>query len=174
MRYLCSLLLLLTYSTNLLTESVMDLQATMDLLWLAFAASLVFLMQAGFTLVETGCVRKKNTLNVAVKNMADMIVAVLAYCLIGYALMFGASQSGFWGTSYFGLSGVTEPYDLLFFLFQAMFAGTAATIVSGAVAERMKFSGYLLVAVFCAALIYPIAGHWVWNADVACPPLQNT
>lgn len=163
----CQLLFLLItlFSGSVFATDSGDIQATLDILWLAFAASLVFIMQAGFALVETGCVRKKNTLNVAVKNMADMIVSVLGYFLVGYALMFGASQYGFWGSTHFALSGVTEAYDLLFFFFQAMFAGTTATIVSGAVAERMKFSGYLFIAVMCAAFIYPVVGHWAWQGD---------
>jgi len=136
-----------------------------DIIWLAICSALVFIMQAGFCFLETGCVRKKNTLNVAIKNVSDMMIAVLGFAFVGYALMFGDSWNGFIGTSGFSLKGVIEPYDIMFFLFQAMFAGTIATIVSGAVAERMQFSSYLVVAFVCATFIYPLVGHWTWNSD---------
>lgn len=142
-----------------------SIQTTFDIVWLTVAASMVFFMQAGFCFLETGCIRKKNTLNVAVKNVSDMMISILLFMVVGYALMFGGSFNGLIGTTGFLLDGVTEPYDLIFFLFQAVFAGTAATIVSGAVAERMKFSGYLIIAAITSAFIYPVAGHWIWSAE---------
>lgn len=135
----------------------------LDIVWLAVCTALVFFMQAGFCFLETGSVRKKNTLNVATKNISDMLIAVLGFGVVGYALMFGSSWGGFIGSSHFALRGVEDSYETMFFLFQAMFAGTVATIVSGAVAERMRFNGYLWVAVVCATLIYPVAGHWIWS-----------
>ena len=165
MRLISITLLLLLSQQAGAQENVVEVTKTLDILWLAVCAALVFFMQAGFCFLETGSIRKKNTLNVAIKNVSDMMIAVLAFAFVGYALMFGSSWGGMIGTSGFGLAGVTEPYDIMFFLFQAMFAGTIATIVSGAVAERMQFSGYLLVAMICAIFIYPVVGHWTWNGD---------
>lgn len=153
------------YSSNLYAADGLSVQANLDIVWLAIAAALVFFMQAGFCLLETGCIRKKNTLNVAMKNATDMMVSVLLFWAIGYAFMFGSSNSNFIGTDAFLLKGVSEPYDYMFFIFQAVFAGTAATIVSGAVAERMQFTGYLIIAAVVAAFIYPVVGHWIWNSD---------
>ncbi|GAA5315975.1 MAG: ammonium transporter [Candidatus Pelagadaptatus aseana] len=122
-------------------------------------------MQAGFTLLETGLTRAKNTINVAIKNISDLAVASLIFALMGYAVMFGDSAGGWFGTSHFAMAGLEEPADLAFFVFQLVFAGTAATIVSGAIAERMRFNGYLLVCLVIAGFIYPVAGHWIWNGD---------
>ncbi len=140
-----------------------QLQKGLDVIWISLSAALVFLMQAGFTLLETGSIRKKNTLNVAIKNMSDLVVSILVFYAVGYGLMFGSSASGLAGSDGFFLTALETPYDHIFFLFQAMFAGTAATIVSGAVAERMQFSGYLVISVCVALFIYPISGHWVWG-----------
>ncbi|MBX2858256.1 MAG: ammonium transporter [Cellvibrionaceae bacterium] len=141
------------------------LKASLDIIWLIVSAALVFFMQAGFCFLETGLVRKKNTLNVAAKNISDMMIAILCFWAVGYAFMFGGSYAGLIGTEKFGLSGVSDPYDLSFFVFQAMFAGTVATIVSGAVAERMRFFGYLWVATVLASFVYPVVGHWAWNGE---------
>ncbi|MBN2894407.1 MAG: diguanylate cyclase [Campylobacterales bacterium] len=111
-------------------------------------------MQLGFALVESGTVRPKNTINVAMKNLIDTIVGIIAFWLVGFGLMFGAAG--------YMIDGGDLTQNALFF-FQAMFAATAATIVSGAVAERMKFSGYVLVAVVVTALIYPLFGQWAWS-----------
>jgi Amt family ammonium transporter len=164
--------LLFTGSASAATEqlqqvvgSMDELKNLIDIIWLAASAALVFIMQAGFCALETGVVRKKNTLNVAIKNVTDLLVAVVSFWLVGYAFMFGDSLSGFIGTSGFGLEGVTSEYDLMFFVFQAMFVGTAATIMSGALAERVKFFGYLLAAAVLSVIIYPAVGHWVWATD---------
>ncbi|MFW6191271.1 MAG: methyl-accepting chemotaxis protein [Thiohalospira sp.] len=138
-------------------------QEHLDLVWILVSAALVFLMQAGFAALETGMVRAKNTINVAIKNAGDFIAASLLFWLTGYALMFGPSLAGWWGTGGFALAGVTEPADLAFFLFQLVFAGTAATIVSGAVSERMRFKSYIVVSAFVSGFIYPVSGHWVWG-----------
>lgn len=139
-------------------------QAALDLIWILMAAGLVFFMQAGFTMLESGMVRAKNSYNVAVKNISDLIVAVLSFWLIGFALMFGASSAGWIGGSgYFGAL-LSTPQDYAFFLFQAMFVGTAATIVAGAVAERMKFNAYIIVSIAISVLIYPVSGHWIWGS----------
>src|SRR5262245_29175242 len=105
--------------------------------WLLISAALVFFMQAGFLLLETGLVRAKNAINVAVKNLIDFLIAFVMFFIFGYALMFGKSADGFAGTSLFALSGLTSAKEIAFALFQATFLGTAATIVSGAVAERI-------------------------------------
>lgn len=138
-------------------------KSDLDILWILIAASLVFLMQAGFMCIESGLTRAKNSINVAIKNMADFVLAVISFWMIGFGLMFGASYSGLFGTSLFFIS-VEEDFRLAsLLLFQAVFCGTAATIVSGAIAERARFSAYLVVSVITSALIYPISGHWVWG-----------
>ncbi len=145
-------------------EELAVLQNNIDLLWIVIAAALVMFMQAGFTALETGLTRAKNSINVAMKNITDFILSVLIFFVVGYAIMFG-SGNGFMGWSGFGLSGLNEPSDYAAFVFQATFAGTAATIVSGAVAERMRFSAYALVSVILAAFIYPVSGHWIWASE---------
>lgn len=135
--------------------------AMIDVLWVVLCAGLVFNMQLGFLCLESGLTRSKNAINVAVKNMADLSVAVLVYWLCGFSLMFGASQGGWFGDG-FALLSFEDTWQAAFFLFQAMFCTTAATIVSGAAAERMRFSGYLLVTLVAAGLIYPFYGHWAW------------
>jgi ammonium transporter, Amt family len=138
--------------------------SSIDVLWVLVCASLVFLMQAGFLCLEAGSTRSKNNINVAVKNLADFGVSVLCFWLFGYALMFGRTAYGWFGTSQLLPDvGQGEVWLVVFFLFQVMFCGTSVTIVSGAVAERMRFSGYMLVTVLLSGLIYPIFGHWAWN-----------
>lgn len=132
-----------------------------DLFWILFSACLVFMMQLGFALVETGTVRSKNTINVAMKNLVDTIFGVIFFWLIGFGLMFGDDLFGLIGGSRFFIDGLNYSENGFFF-FQAMFAATAVTIVSGAVAERMKFNAYILVTIVVTSLIYPIFGHWAW------------
>ncbi len=136
---------------------------TLDLIWILVAMGLVFFMQAGFTALETGFVRAKNSINVAIKNISDLMLAITTYWVVGFGLMFGASYSGWFGTSAFMLEGFDGAFDYAFFAFQSVFAGTAATIISGAVAERMKFFTYIIVSVAVTALIYPVFGHWAWG-----------
>lgn len=138
----------------------------LDTAWLLACAGLVFLMQPGFMCIESGLTRSKNNINVAVKNLADISVSVLLYWMFGYALMFGTSAGGWRGTTGFGLNLETAPNLAAFFIFQAMFCGTATTIVSGAVAERLKFAGYLIISLMISGLIYPLFGHWVWGGTV--------
>lgn len=138
-------------------------QENLNIVWIIVSAALVFLMQAGFTSLESGFVRAKNSINVAIKNVSDMTFSILGFFAVGYALMFGSDSGSFIGTDGFFLNGINDPGDYAFFIFQAVFAGTAATIVSGAVAERIKFGGYLIVALVASAIIYPISGHWVWG-----------
>ena len=133
-----------------------------DTLWLLLCSCLVFIMQAGFMCLESGLTRSKNSINVAAKNLADFGVSILLFWAIGYALKSGTSYQGWLGTSHFFLNLDTSHIAALF-LFQAMFCSTAITIVSGAVAERIKFSAYLLIVCLVSSLIYPIFAHWVWN-----------
>ena len=131
--------------------------ADMGMMWMLIAGILVFFMQAGFTLVESGMTRSKNAVNIAMKNLLDITVGSLTYWFVGYSLMYGSSENG-----YFFWSGIMqgEGADLFF---QTMFAATAATIVSGAIAGRTKYSTYAIFTVVMTAFIYPIAGGWEWN-----------
>ena len=137
----------------------------LDTLWVLLAAFLVFFMQAGFGMVEAGFTRAKNACNILTKNFLDYCVASLMFFLVGYAFMFG-SGNGFIGWTGFGMSGAENPsgvHMFAFWLFQAAFCGAAATIVAGAMAERMKFHAYLLYSAVISAVIYPIIGHWIWG-----------
>ena len=140
-----------------------QVQSNLNIIWILVAAAMVFLMQAGFTAFETGMVRAKNSINVALKNFVDIVFGILAFFITGYALMFGMDINGWIGSSHFLLEGADTSYDYAFFIFQAVFAGTAATIISGTVSERMKFSGYILMSILVTGLFYPISGHWVWG-----------
>jgi ammonium transporter, Amt family len=135
----------------------------MDLLWVTISAALVFIMQVGFLCLESGLVRSKNSINVAVKNVTDFIISSSLFGLVGFAIMFGSSYAGIFGTEYFFFDDITHPKTATFFLFQMMFCSTAATLVSGAVAERMHYFGYIITTVVITALIYPFVGHWIWG-----------
>ena len=134
-----------------------------DCIWVIMSAMLVFLMQAGFMALETGLSRAKNSINVAIKNMSDFILSIAAFWFIGYGLMFGKTFHGLIGTSDFFVNFDTDNWKAAFFVFQAVFVGTAATIDSGAVAERAKFGTYLLMSFITSAFIYPVFGHWAWG-----------
>jgi Amt family ammonium transporter len=160
------LLLLSIFCLTLFAQDSKDVQANLDLVWIMVATAFVFFMQAGFTFVETGVVRAKNSINVAMKNVVDMIFAISTYFAVGFGIMFGVSAGGFMGTSGFFLDGFTSDFDYTFFIFQAVFAGTAVTIVSGAVAERMQFKAYMIIAVIVTSIIYPVVGHWGWGGAI--------
>ena len=136
----------------------------MDHIWVLTCAFLVFLMQLGFSMIETGTVRSKNTINVAMKNLIDTIFGIISFWLIGYGIMFGLDSYGFIGSDSFAIDGSNSSQNSFFF-FQAMFAATAVTIISGAVAERMKFNGYIFVAIIVTSFIYPLFGHWAWHDE---------
>jgi len=136
----------------------------MDFSWLLICALLVFCMQAGFLCLESGKIRSKNSINVAAKNISDFILAVIIFWAFGFAIMFGDSVNGIIGSSGFLLDGSQSAYQISFFIFQMMFCGTAATLLSGAVAERMTFIGYLSIACILSAIIYPVVGHWAWSS----------
>ncbi len=139
-----------------------------DTVWILVAAFLVFFMQAGFAMVETGFTRAKNASNVLTKNLLDFCIGSLAFWLIGFGLMFGADTLGLFGRTGFLLSTANPAsgeglWQFAYWMFQVVFAATAATIVSGAMAERTKFPAYLFYSVFISAFIYPVVGHWIWG-----------
>lgn len=135
-----------------------------NMLWVVICAALVLIMQAGFLCLESGCTRTKNSINVAVKNITDFGLSIILYWAVGFGLMFGLSIDGVFGGSHFFVeAGPDSPWLSTFFIFQAMFCGTSVTIVSGAVAERLSFKGYIVIALLVSALIYPIFGHWAWG-----------
>jgi Amt family ammonium transporter len=142
--------------------------ANLDTVWMLIAAFLVFWMQAGFALVEAGFVRAKSIVNILMKNLFDFTIGSLGYWLLGFGIMFGAGND-FFGTEWFALSNIPDTYPgltvptLAFFFFQLVFAATAATIVSGAMAERTEFKGYLVFSAVISTFIYPVVGHWIWG-----------
>jgi len=139
------------------------LQTNLNIVWTCVAAFLVFFMQAGFAMVETGFTRAKNTVNILMKNLMDFSIGTIAFFCIGFGLMFGESN-GLSGTTLFGLKGIVgNDWQFTFLIFQTVFAATAATIVSGAMAERTKFIGYLAYSFVISLVIYPVFGHWVWG-----------
>jgi Amt family ammonium transporter len=142
-------------------------ESQIDVIWLLMAAFLVFFMQAGFAMVESGFSRAKNAANLLMKNLMDFSAGTILYFAIGFGLMYGTSVSGLFGADNFFLRaigfGPDSAYDWAGFLFQLVFAATAATIVSGAVAERLKFSAYLVYSIILVGLVYPISGHWLWG-----------
>jgi Amt family ammonium transporter len=140
----------------------MDTSAIMGALWIIISGILVFFMQAGFTLVETGFTRSKNAGNIIMKNLMDLIVGSLGFWAIGYTIMYGESINGLIGTPSLFYDETGDFYNLFF---QTVFAATAATIVSGAVAGRTKFTTYIIFSLIVTVIIYPISGHWQWSGD---------
>ncbi len=143
-----------------------DVQRNADFVWTMVAAFLVFFMQAGFAMVETGFTRAKNAINIMMKNLMDFSVGSLSFWAIGFGLMFGASN-GWFGTTGFFFSDFgkdQDPWLYAFWMFQVVFAATAATIVSGAVAERTKYVGYMIYSAVICAVIYPVFGSWAWGS----------
>lgn len=145
-------------------------QGTADILWLCLAACLVFFMQAGFAMVESGLTRAKNSVNVMMKNLLDFSFGALLFWAVGYALMYGENGNSIigWDSSLLFLSSGNAGEDQALsagWLFQVVFAATAATIVSGAMAERTKLIGYVAYSILISAILYPISGHWIWGGD---------
>ena len=141
-----------------------ELIFSMNTMWVLIAAALVFFMQAGFALVEMGMTRAKNATNILMKNLMDYVLGTIAFWFVGFGIMFG-SANGWWGGLDFMSQNTyrTDMPDLAFLIFQTVFAATAATIVSGAMAERTKFNAYLVYSAVISLIIYPISGHWVWG-----------
>lgn len=140
-----------------------------NVVWVFVAAVMVMLMQAGFAILESGFTRQKNSNNVLMKNVMDFSIGSIIFFFIGFGLMFGDSISGFIGSTGFfdPLSLGLDVFDAiggeLFIFFQTVFCATAATIVSGAMAERTKFSSYIIYTVLISLVIYPVSGHWIWG-----------
>ncbi len=166
--------LILTVLALLAAHSVQAQDLTADIVqdnlnyvWTIIAACLVFFMQAGFALVETGFTRAKNAINIIMKNVMDVGAGSLAFFLVGFGIMFGTSAGGWIGTDGFLLMEIGDysvEWSYTFFFFQAVFAATAATIVSGAVAERTAFNAYLIFSILITAFIYPVFGSWAWGS----------
>lgn len=149
---------------------ILDTAEKVDVLWILTCGALVFIMQAGFTCLESGLTRKKNSINVALKKITGFCITGSTFLLYGFGMAFGMA-------SFHGLIGYIRPgmgadniNGLILFFFELMFAGAAVTIISGAVAERVKFFGYLIMVLVMATLVYPFVGHWIWNIDVAGVP----
>ena len=158
-----------TIATN--AQAIESRSVALDTVWVLIAAILVMFMQAGFALLEAGFTRSKNAVNILMKNLMDFSFGSITYYMVGFALMFGAGNlffgtSGFFlhdsGTTFASLDWSTVPLELKFF-FQLVFAATAATIVSGAMAERTRFVAYIFYSIVITAVIYPIVGHWIWG-----------
>jgi len=147
-----------------------DLASGIDTIWVLLCAALVFFMEGGFAFLEAGFIRAKNSMNIVMKVFTDCTVGMLSYWAVGFGIMYGLDKAGVFGTTGFFIGGDLSHIKLripiyAYWLFQAAFAVAMASIVSGAVAERMKFSPYIVYTALAAALIYPVAGHWVWGVD---------
>ncbi len=140
-----------------------EVKEALDAIWLLLGTCLVFWMQAGFAMVETGFTRAKNAGNIIMKNLMDFVLGSIIYWILGFGLMFGPSIGGF-----IGIPSILNGFDgtqtnFVWLIFQTVFCATAATIVSGAMAERTKFSAYLIYSFIISAVIYPVVGHWIWG-----------
>lgn len=154
-------------------RTLSELAATkkkLDYVWVIIAMALVFIMQLGFMALESGLAQAKHSINVAIKNMGDFVLGVIGFWLIGFGIMFGESYMGLFGTTDFlidvsGAGGFDDAHSwrALFFMFQAVFVGTAATIDSGAIAGRAKFKHYMIISFIVSVVIYPVFGHWAWG-----------
>ncbi len=157
--------LLTTLSYTISTAAAVDANEDFTILWILLSGILVFLMQAGFTLLESGMTRSKNAANIAMKNFMDISVGTLSFWALGYGLMYGTKDaSGFFSVSDLWFNPGAGAHDVFF---QTVFAATAATIVSGAIAGRTKYSTYIIFTLFLTAIIYPISGGWQWYGDGA-------
>lgn len=137
---------------------------SINTIWVLVTASLVFFMQAGFALVEAGFTRTKNTTNILFKNLMDFVIGTLVFWAIGFGIMFGSKNGFFGGIDFFSQNTYrSDMPDFAFLIFQTVFAATAATIVSGAMAERTKFNAYLIYSGVISLVIYPVTGHWAWG-----------
>ncbi|QDT24546.1 ammonium transporter [Gimesia chilikensis] len=146
----------------------MDLHQQIDIIWVLLCSIFVLFMQAGFCCLESGLSRSKNSIHVAIKNIVDVSLVGVLYWIFGFGLMFGTTTGGLIGTSHFPfINPGTNIFLSAFFLFQLMLCATAATIASGASAERMRFTAYLILAVVLGGVIYPVFGHWAWTSHFA-------
>ena len=163
-------ILLATESVAEVAKSVADLGISLDTVWMLLAAMLVFFMQPGFALCEAGFTRSKNTANILFKNFVDFMVGSVLFWFVGFGFMFGSDGAGFIGMPNFGdLSFYSSDLPTEgFLIFETVFCATSATIVSGAMAERTKFSMYCVYSFFISLLIYPVEGHWTWGGGWLC------
>jgi len=152
--------------------TIQDLSVSIDTVWMLLAAMLVFFMQPGFALCEAGFTRSKNTANILYKNFVDFMIGSLLFWFVGFGFMFGSDGAGFVGMPNFGdLSFYHNAAGLPtegFLIFETVFCATSATIVSGAMAERTKFSIYCVYSFFISLIIYPVEGHWTWGGGWLC------
>ena len=153
-------------------KSVPEWQVAVDTVWTIVAGILVFLMQAGFAMVEGGFTRAKNVANIMMKNIGDFSMASLGFWILGFGIMFGNGNSFLGTTGFFVAAGTGDLYSslswtsvptLTAWFFQLVFCATAATIVSGAMAERTRFSAYLIFSFIISLIFYPMVGHWIWG-----------
>lgn len=146
-----------------IASNIQDIRISLDSIWVVLGGILVFFMQAGFAMIESGSVRSKNTVNVLMKNYMDACLGGLVFWLVGFGLMFGVNTTGLFGLSHFAPDQLDDwQWNLLFF--QMMFAATATTIASGAMAERIHFVAYVVSAAVVSGLIYPVFGSWAWGS----------
>lgn len=157
------LLLMICWLPQVVLADNAQLKIEVDTVWIITATALVFFMQAGFALVESGMSRSKNAVNVVMKNYMDVCIGSIIFWMIGYGLMFGDNATGFFGVTHFFPQNLTD-MGYSFLLFQTMFAATAVTIASGAMAERTRYHGYLLGALVVSGIIYPVYGSWAWGS----------
>lgn len=153
----------------LMEIGIKELAAGIDTVWVLLCAALVFFMEAGFAFLEAGFIRAKNSLNIVMKVFVDSTLGMLAFWAVGFGIMYGLDRAGVFGASGFFLGGNLDHIQLriplyAFWLFQAAFAMAVASIISGTVAERMKFAPYMVFTFICTAVIYPVAGHWIWGS----------
>lgn len=140
-----------------------DAFSNADTLWILISAALVFFMQAGFKVLETGLVKEEHRSGIGIKNLMDWVAGSLAFFLIGFGIMFGESPDGLFGTNMFFGQDFSSGYAFVFFIFQLAFAGTALTIVSGAMSGRTALGPYFVASLFTAIIVYPVFGHWAWG-----------
>ncbi|MCA9015385.1 MAG: ammonium transporter [Planctomycetaceae bacterium] len=143
----------------------MDLHQQIDIVWILVCSIFVLFMQAGFCCLESGLSRSKNSIHVAIKNIVDVSIVGVLFWIFGFGVMFGTTSGGLIGTSHFPyINSGTDVFLSAFFLFQLMLCATAATIASGASAERMRFTAYVILSIVLGGIIYPVFGHWVWTS----------
>ena len=139
--------------------------SAIDILWIVICSLLIFFMQAGFLCLESGFARKKNSNDIAIKNLINFCMTILIFWVIGFALMFGTSYQGWFGIDFFAMNlNKLDSFSTVFFLFHVMLCAVVVAVISGVVAERLRLGAYFFVALIVSGLIYPIAGHWAWSA----------
>ncbi len=161
----------ITLESLYLNMTMENLQININHVWVMIAACMVFFMQLGFTSYEAGFSQSKNAISISIRNLVEFLVSSLMFYALGFGFMFGASYMGWIGTNHFfaiGVSSQTESLSHTFFFYQLVFAATASTIVSGAIAERSSFLPNVIGPAFMVGLIYPVFGHWAWG-NLFCP-----